>query len=1163
MPVKIATASLGDLLRTPDRFLRSTHLERDVSDPRALDDYCLTGFGLDCLANVAEGLSKRSSRRAWRFTGDYGSGKSSFALLLTRLAQSARVTIPTTLKGTIEKRCPEFKKRQFVPLIVVGAREPMGRSIIRRLKSLIEEDFPRALSKTLLKRLTLAASREMLADADVLQILKETNSELMTKRETEGLLLIMDEAGKFLEHAAFHPESQDVMLMQGLAEMACRSGDAPFVLVCLFHVAFGSYADHLTPSAQREWSKVAERFQEVVFSQPLEQSAALVAASLRVDTRRIPNHLIAEGERTMTKAYEWRWFGPGSSRKSHAILAAELFPLDPLLLPVAVRIFHRFAQNERSLFSFLFGYERFGLRAFAMRPLTEARWLRLPDLFDYVRTNLGPQLVRSSYRNHWPAIEAVVDASEELPPISIDALKVIGLLNLLGSSEGESIHPSEEVICWAVGGGDPSSHSKVKKVLKELVDSHRIFYRGQGRGYYLWPYSSVDLEKAFEAARVAVPDVASMAETVNQLLDHRPIVARRHYIETGTLRFFDVAFIPAVNLAEALKQKDKPADADGKILVALCEDASERKKTLQVAGSTKTPSDSLTFIAVTRPLGQLRGLALEALRWEWVSTHTPELNGDKYAREEVSRQQSHSRELLNRRLSEYVGLHRFSGTNTLDWFFAGEKIVVGAQGRDLVQVLSQKCDEFFKAKSPHVINELINRHSLSSAAAGARMRLIEALLTKANLPQLGIPIGSHPPEMSMYLSVLFAAKLHEQEGNEWNLLIPTESKHDPCNMRHVFKYLRECLSANGEERISIPSLFAGLAQPPYGLRRGLIPLLLAVFYSANAHELAFYERGNFVPNVDADMFLRLTKVPELFEVQLCHIEGLRAEILNDLCAALALPAPEAKKTRLVEIVRALCMFAATLPEYTTRTKKLSNEAIAVRDILRSAREPVKLILYQLPQALGMAPFSAASKLSRREAQEYVSNLNRVLRELKDAYGTMLQSLEARLHILFRYEGLPLDQARQQLIARASRLKPHLREPKMVTFCGRLADSALKGAEWIESLGSALTDQPPRSWRDAHDAVFETEITELSARFVRIESLHLGKLTGDKAAHSVRVSITRSDGTEIAEVIDIHAGNRIRFDEVQKDIARVIEKGGATALAAATVELERCLSRKKL
>ena len=64
------------------RYLRSVNLERDFNDPRSLENYILTPHGSQCLGQLALGLRRGGTERAWRFTGNYGSGKSSFALLV-------------------------------------------------------------------------------------------------------------------------------------------------------------------------------------------------------------------------------------------------------------------------------------------------------------------------------------------------------------------------------------------------------------------------------------------------------------------------------------------------------------------------------------------------------------------------------------------------------------------------------------------------------------------------------------------------------------------------------------------------------------------------------------------------------------------------------------------------------------------------------------------------------------------------------------------------------------------------------------------------------------------------------------------------------------------------------------------------------------------------
>src|SRR5229473_137714 len=88
-----------DLFRIKNRFLRSAHLERDFRDPHVLSGYVVTDYTKSCLVRVASGLKPNSGQRAWRMTGDYGSGKSSFALLLAHLFAGHNSILPQQIRN--------------------------------------------------------------------------------------------------------------------------------------------------------------------------------------------------------------------------------------------------------------------------------------------------------------------------------------------------------------------------------------------------------------------------------------------------------------------------------------------------------------------------------------------------------------------------------------------------------------------------------------------------------------------------------------------------------------------------------------------------------------------------------------------------------------------------------------------------------------------------------------------------------------------------------------------------------------------------------------------------------------------------------------------------------------------------------------------------------
>src|SRR5262249_1072962 len=124
-----------------------------------------------------------------------------------------------------------------------------------------------------------------------------------------GVLVVLDELGKFLEYAALHPDREDVYVLQRLAEVAGRSGECPLVVLGLLHQGVPAYAERLPSTTRLEWEKVAGRYEEITFDQPLAHIATLVAGALNVDRARIPAHITATTEGVQTAMLDTGWYG--------------------------------------------------------------------------------------------------------------------------------------------------------------------------------------------------------------------------------------------------------------------------------------------------------------------------------------------------------------------------------------------------------------------------------------------------------------------------------------------------------------------------------------------------------------------------------------------------------------------------------------------------------------------------------------------------------------------------------------------------------------------------------------------------------------------------------------------------------------------------------------
>jgi len=812
--------------------------------------------------------------------------------------------------------------------------------------------------------------------------------------------------------------------------------------------------------------------------------------------------------------------------------------MDPFSIPVLVRAFQRFGQNERSLFSFLFSYEPFGLRAYCERDSDAVQPFRLHNLFDFVRANFGHRLAVVSYRSHWSTIEAAIESFASDDPTEIQVLKTVGLLNLINADD---LLATEGAVAWAVAGADAAGRERVAGILKRLKSRNTLFIRGSARGYPLWSHSSVDIEARIEEAKRRVPIIAQASAVVRELLDTRPLVARRHYIETGNLRYFAVRYCTTGELKE-LAAKDGMT-ADGEILVPLCETEAEREDALVQAGGLRNrPDGRILLVAVPHALERLKGLLLERQRWEWISGNTPELNSDAMARGEVSRYLQDADQRLQDRVQDFIGLNRLVGRTALVWFLRGRRLRVRT-GREVMALLSQLCEECYE-KAPRISNELVNRQTLSNSAMAARMRLIDLMLTRHREANLGVPEDRRPPEISMYLSVLQAAGLHIKQKDGWKFV--TKPSSDVAGVRPTLEFFEEEVIKRPDERVSVGKLFETLRRPPYGLRDGLLPILFAVVMIVHEQELAVYENGTFVRELDKDVFLRLIKAPERFDVQHCRIEGVRSELFQRLSDLLELSPKGANRAELLKLVKDLCLFVANLPEYSRNTKRLSKVALAVRETILQAREPIRLIFYELPGACGLTSFTPTKKSKQSDAIVFAKALKDSLSELRMAHAGLELRFEQQVAAAFHLGKMPARQMRTQLAARAEKLMATIKETRLRAFCVRLLDGGGTESDWIESVGSFLAARPPSKWQDDDEDTCEREMTMLGGRFMRAETL---SLTAPGAGQGLRLLLTQADGEERESVVFVTPADAAAISAVEAKVRAAIADDERVGLLA--------------
>lgn len=1125
---------ISGVLEYNPRFFRSVNLQSDFNDPLALKNYVLTSFTAECLNRIAAGLNPNSGQRAWRITGDFGTGKSSFALFLSHWFAGNNKYFPQHLKERIKLPANIINASRYLPVLVNGTREPLSQALAKALSSSLALNHPE--ERELIRKCEEVRARGT-ADADILELITYLNSALIKKNKNNGLLIVVDEMGKFLEYAALHPGSQDVLVVQNLAELASRSARNPVFIIGLLHQNIHAYTENLSLTVQREWEKVAARYDEILFEQPFDQITGLISSALALDEKSVSAKTVSESKLALQRVIDLGWFGTVSAKTDLFSNIHKIYPLHPSVLPVLLRIFHRYAQNERSLFTFLLSSEPMGLRNFAENHVL-GEYYSLSDLYDYIRLNFGHRLESGAQRNHWTQINSIVDSySANGSQLTLKVLKTIGILNLLNA---EDILATDESVSVALQAF--ANQNDTRGILKNLRTKDRCLYlRGQKGGYCLWPHSSVNLDEEYNQASRAYPRLPKVADSVRNLLVPRPLVARRHYIETGNFRFFEVRYLTLQDLRTLQLSAES---AKEELLVPLCETEEDRAEALMLVKKYKDAAQ--TLFAVPQTLNLLSGYVLEFQRWDYISTNTKELANDRFASEEVSRRREAARRELIKSIEEFMGFRTIQKIQ-FSLIYRGKEISL-RNATDFVEYISQVFDALY-SNAPIIKNELINRVSISSTAASARQRLIDGILENNDKPLLGMDPEKKPPEMSMYLSLLQASGLHALSAESWALQIPRNSA-DRYNLHPIFDEFMRVIKARPDDKISVKDIFDVVKSPPYGVRDGVLPVFLAIFYVLHKHEIAFYEDNTFLSNLAKEEFQRLIRKPESFQVQYCKIEGVRSDLFKKMFLALGKDKDIGHgTTQLLDLVRPLCIFCAKLPDYVRQTRRLSAHTIAVREAILNARDPLNLVFTDLPRACDVPQIRATDSKKYERADEFITTLKSAMEELQFAYPKLIERLSARLFTQFDLDDLAAQKARGALALRASKTLVGVVEPKLRSFALRLADGNLQSSQWIESVGSNLALQPPTAWRDSDEDLFYSELGQIAAAFRRVESIYFSGDNIPAQVTGIRLAVTHQDGGEKEQVLFLSRAEEKDLLKMKASILDLIKSNPKKGLAA--------------
>ncbi|MEL7227237.1 MAG: hypothetical protein AAGL17_20980, partial [Cyanobacteria bacterium J06576_12] len=375
-------------------------------------------------------------------------------------------------------------------------------------------------------------------------------------------------------------------------------------------------------------------------------------------------------------------------------------------------------------------------------------------------------------------------------------------------------------------------------VIDELTARGLLTYRKQLDELRIWEGSDFNVEAAIydllEQSR------SPLAEMLAQVHPMKPLVAQRHYIETGTLRYFGQRYVDSLSKVSGLKCSNDSHDG----LIVYWLDSTEPESIPKETADGKP----LIWVRVER-FNLLRTRARELQILREIQKEAPELRSDAVASKEVKYRLVEAERLLDETVAQ-----AFDWGTAENGCWANGGTVEVASSRQFQHLLSGVCDRIYP-QGLKLDNELINRRELTSQGAKARRELIEAMIERGDQPRLGF-VG-YGPEVAMYNSVLGATGIH-RDGEDGVGFYPPGAESGVSSAWEAVEAF--CGGAKAEQR-SLKLLYEELAEPPYGIKHGVIPVILAAVLLYRVDDVGFYKDGTFVPVLGPEHFELLVKDP--------------------------------------------------------------------------------------------------------------------------------------------------------------------------------------------------------------------------------------------------------------------------------------------------------------
>ena len=844
----------SDLISINQNFQSSVNLELDLNNNAKINEYIPTSDICDVLKKYFKTFLNYDQNHSTILEGPYGKGKSFLLLVLTYL--TGKKEKDSTYYGLLEKikkideelvaLINQFddKKYKYLPIIINSTYDNLSQSFLLALndalsrgklndvipttaysvcleildkwehdnafndkvqkeclkqnKSITIEKLRKGLKKydpnayrqfeSLYNCVSMGLNFNPLINNDITKIYADIVTRLQEFGYT-GIFVIFDEFSKFLE-SSDNDLPKHLKLIQDFAERANRSSKNEQInFCCVTHKSFEMYANKRKEDA---FKTVQGRFKEIRFNRSLSENYQIISSAIKKKNITEINKRVEQKKPFYSELAHTDIFKNINSVEN---IFAGCYPLNPVTVFMLIRLSEIVAQNERTLFTFLSDTDENSFNSFIHN--NGNGLFNVDKIYDYFNNSLKKEEL-NGIRTSWYRSEAILSHLTDITDRKI--IKAIAILLMI--NESDVCPQTIDMLSLSLDTKKDIITNRVEK----LIEKHYLRRSPINQLISFASANSKEIDEQIELVSKIKLKSLSYTDLLGEIDENKYVLPRRYNENYKITRFYSIVYLTEeqftrLNSFETIKEK---VFCDG-LIVNLIREQLNESEIIEIMNKINDKT-----VVVRFPKNKV-DTYFNSMVYRYAALKEIIQTGDN--NEIVT---SELELLKEETLEDLKELREKYYDSDYDFY-----TVSYPKESNFNNVLSSTFELIYN-KTIRFNNELVNKNTISSQYQKAVNHVGDLLLANTQ-SQINELYSETSPEKTVYVSIV---RIIEKD----------------TIAKHIINEIKTKIRSAEGSKILFSEIYDKYISAPYGIRRGVISLLICYAIGELSDNVILYQQ---------------------------------------------------------------------------------------------------------------------------------------------------------------------------------------------------------------------------------------------------------------------------------------------------------------------------------